>query len=88
MPAKAKPEREKALEERDHFQEDQDSNRSWHRPQEHQFSVDVSGEKSKPIVGGTAAGTLFLDTNGEAQLDSEQVHTLISQLQAAFQAVS
>ena len=88
MAAKVKSERNKLLEDRDKFQKAQDDNRQWHRPQEHAFEVDVTGEKAKPTVGATAAGTLFLDTQGEAQLDSTQVATLIQELQAAFQAVS
>lgn len=83
--------RENHLQERDKFQQDQDSNKSWHRPQEHTFESPAqgpSGKDAKPIVGGTAAGFLFLDTGGEKRLDASQVHTLIGQLQAAFQAVS
>lgn len=84
-------EREKYLAERDKFQEEQDSNRVWHRPQEHTFEVPAVGPKggdANPIVGGSAAGAVFIDTGGEKRLDQAGVATLISELQAAFQAVS
>jgi hypothetical protein len=84
-------EREKHLQERDEFQEDLDPNRQWHRPQEHTFEVPVSGPKGReatPIVGGTAAGFVFLDTHGEKRLDATQALTLIGELEAARLAVS
>lgn len=83
--------REKHLKERDDFQEEQDPNRQWHRPQEHTFEVDAqspTGKDTKPVVGGSAAGYVFVDTQGPVRLDKEQTHTLILELQAAFQAVS
>jgi hypothetical protein len=84
--------REKHLHARDNFQKDLDDNRQWHRPQEHTFEVDATGpqggDAKSQIVGGTAAGFVFLDTHGEKRLDKDSVHTLIGELQAAFQAVS
>jgi hypothetical protein len=73
---------EKHADERDKFQKDLDSNRQWHRPQEHKF--EVAG-----VTGESAAGTLFL-TVGKETLDlcSSEVQTLIQELGAAFQAVS
>lgn len=87
----ATSEREKHLQERDKFQEDQNPNRAWHRPQEHVFEVPAQGPKgadAKPITGGTAAGFVFLDTGGEKRLDQTQVGNLIQALQAAYLAVS
>lgn len=87
----ATSEREKHLKDRDDYQKNLDDNRQWHRPQEHTFEVDATGPRggdAKPIVGGTAGGVLFLNTQGEKRLDKESVHTLIGELQAAFQAVS
>lgn len=87
----AATEREKHEKERDNFQRDLDDNRQFHRPQEHTFEAPASGPRggdAKPIVGGTSAGFLFLDTGGEKRLDQTQVQTLLTELQAAFQAVS
>lgn len=84
-------EREKHEKERDDFQKDLDENRQWHRPQQHVFEVEATGPAggdANPITGGTSAGFLFLNTHGQKRLDQTQVATLISELRAAFQAVS
>lgn len=76
--------REKALKDRDKFQKDQDENRQWHRPQEHKFEVVSEGGVVK---GGTAAGVLFLDTQGPVQLGSDEVYELVKHLEASRQAL-
>ncbi len=84
-------EREKHLQERDEAQVERDSNRQWHRIQEHTFEVPADGPKggdAKPITGGTAAGYVFLDTGGEKRLTQDAVYTLIKELEAAKQAIS
>jgi hypothetical protein len=85
-------EREKALKERDKFQEEQDPNRQWHRPQEHTFEVPVSdpdgSDSKRPVEGGTAAGYAYINTHGEKRLDRTQLLTLVGELDAAAQALA